>query len=349
MSFYPIFPPPISIIDVKSQWSTNEYGIYYNLGNVGIGGVSTSSYVLNILGDTLSTGMNTIYGALNMTGQVDISGNTHITGQVDISGNTNITGQLDVIGDTHITGQLDVSGNVYVYGVANIFTNGIEFFLNPTIPSQTYPIDTSNNSTASLGYVNSAVISAVNPVGTILMWGGNTTAPTDYLFCDGSSLVTTNYPSLFDVIGYTYNNPPVTSGTSFSLPLFHQGTNGTGVMPIGSMDTSGGIYGVSQSGGVSNQVYNPSIYGGTSMITDNQLAPHDHNIIFPTTNYVMNVNITDYTIVGGTTQLATGANTNTFPTDTSGGMTNFFPTVQFQTQAEYYPPFCSVMFVIKYQ
>lgn len=42
-----------------------------------------------------------------------------------------------------------------------------------------------------------------NPVGSILLYAGNE-IPSGYLVCNGASLLTTDYPNLFNVIGYTY-------------------------------------------------------------------------------------------------------------------------------------------------
>ena len=219
MSFYPIFPPPISIIDVKSQWSTNEYGIYYNLGNVGIGMESTSSYVLNILGDTLSTGMNNIYGALNvtgnldLTGQVDISGNTnitgqldvigdtHITGQVDISGNTNITGKVDVIGDTHITGQVDVSGNTNITGQLDVYGNIIVDGSYIQFSDGTQQTTAMVTLTADQTYTNATITTNSNgAISSISTNPSTSTIPFAYYYNDlidaSNVIVTLNFPNI---------------------------------------------------------------------------------------------------------------------------------------------------------
>lgn len=53
------------------------------------------------------------------------------------------------------------------------------------------------------------------PTGSVLAYVG-TTAPDGWTFCDGSYLVTANYPELYAVIGTTYG----TSGANFRLPDF---------------------------------------------------------------------------------------------------------------------------------
>ncbi len=58
-----------------------------------------------------------------------------------------------------------------------------------------------------------------DPIGTIKMYGAST-APSGYLLCDGSSISTTTYATLFAVIGYNFGG----SGATFSLPAFHDAT-----------------------------------------------------------------------------------------------------------------------------
>lgn len=56
-------------------------------------------------------------------------------------------------------------------------------------------------------------VSQLVPTGSVLTFAGSS-APTGWLVCDGASLSTTTYASLFDVIGYTFGG----SGSSFNLP-----------------------------------------------------------------------------------------------------------------------------------
>lgn len=70
---------------------------------------------------------------------------------------------------------------------------------------------------------SAAVWSPGVPTGAIQMWSTGT-APSGYLLCDGSSVSTTTYATLFSVIGYTFGG----SGGSFLLP------NYTNRMPYGT-------------------------------------------------------------------------------------------------------------------
>ncbi|MDH6354656.1 microcystin-dependent protein [Dysgonomonas sp. PH5-45] len=56
-----------------------------------------------------------------------------------------------------------------------------------------------------------------DPVGVIKEWGGlETKIPSDYMLCDGRSLSTTEYPELFEAIGFLYGG----LGAEFKLPDF---------------------------------------------------------------------------------------------------------------------------------
>jgi microcystin-dependent protein len=58
-----------------------------------------------------------------------------------------------------------------------------------------------------------AVTSGGSSVGDVKMFAG-ATAPTNWLMCDGSSLSTTTYATLFNVIGYRFGG----AGATFNLP-----------------------------------------------------------------------------------------------------------------------------------
>ena len=75
------------------------------------------------------------------------------------------------------------------------------------------------------------------PSGTIVDYAGSS-APTDWLLCNGASVSTTTYATLFAAIGYTYGG----SGASFTLP------NAVNRVTIGA----GSTYTLGQTGGSSS-------------------------------------------------------------------------------------------------
>lgn len=62
------------------------------------------------------------------------------------------------------------------------------------------------------------------PTGTVTAFAGST-APTDWLLCDGSSVSQATYATLYSLIGHTYGSDP--GGGNFILP------NLKGRMPVG--------------------------------------------------------------------------------------------------------------------
>ena len=68
--------------------------------------------------------------------------------------------------------------------------------------------DASMKTWRAYGTVNLAI-----PAGIINQYGG-ATAPAGYLMCTGQSILTSDYPALFQAIGYTYGG----SGSSFNVP-----------------------------------------------------------------------------------------------------------------------------------
>lgn len=311
---------------VGATLAVNSNGLTINKG-LQIGNTSGSNIVQMVADATTNN-------QLNVTGAVNVS-NTQsypsVSSQIlaTISYVNNAVGSLT---------NLLTSNNVWTG------TNAFNTSTPTTTITQTYPQNTSTTQFSTIGYVNGAIASLPNtgaPIGTIQMWGGNTNPPTNYLFCSGQSLSTTGtYASLFTVIGYTYGG----SGGNFTLPNFHNGTYG--VMPIGSQTTAN--TGVVQDPGMTGNVPQPTIYNGNnSYITANQLAPHNHTINPPQGSYAWNTNTSGNTTTGGTSSRVTGLQTATFPTATNG-MTNFSPTAYQQNQAQFYPSYCSVIFIIKY-
>lgn len=121
-----------------------------------------------------------------------------------------------------------------------------------------------------------------------------TSAPTNYLVCDGSSVLVATYPSLHAVIGYTWGG----SGANFNLPDMSRRTS------IGS--------GGSGSGTIGNAVGN---VGGeeTHTMTTSELVAHTHT-------YVEAVNyLAQY---GGGTQVSSSG-TSTATTGSIGSTTPF--------------------------
>ena len=134
-----------------------------------------------------------------------------------------------------------------------------------------------------------AVQESIAPAGSILLYGGSS-APTGWLICNGATLSTTTYGTLFAVVGYTYGG----SGGNFLLP---------------SMTNKFAFGGT------------PGVGGGSATILEANLPVHYHSITGPTggmsANSTLSHSITDpnhhhtetSSVTGSvTTAYASGAN-----------------------------------------
>lgn len=89
-----------------------------------------------------------------------------------------------------------------------------------------YAVD---SQTGDLNLVAGSTMYASLPIGSIVPYGGST-APAGWLLCQGQSLLRTDYPDLFNVIGTAFGS---VDSTHFSLPdarecaLVGSGQNGT--------------------------------------------------------------------------------------------------------------------------
>lgn len=92
------------------------------------------------------------------------------------------------------------------------------------------------------------------PAGIIQMWAGPS-APTGWLFCDGTAVARATYPTLFANIGTTWGAGD--GSTTFNLPNFHD------YMPIGA----GNLYALAASGGEA-----------THVLTAAEMPVHGHSV-----------------------------------------------------------------------
>jgi microcystin-dependent protein len=108
--------------------------------------------------------------------------------------------------------------------------------------------------------------------------------PNNYLLCDGASISTTDYPDLFNLIGYTYGG----SGNTFNLPNFES------KFPIGANSSNGNFnptsnfaYGNNTTGATNTQTASYTAPNNVSLLT--QAPPHAHNVASQTHSHIMPV------------------------------------------------------------
>jgi len=107
-------------------------------------------------------------------------------------------------------------------------------------------------------------IQGVN-TGIVVPWG-SAVIPSGFLECNGASVSTSTYASLFAVIGYTYGG----SGASFNLPDL---TDRTVVNKSNtkSLAQTGGANTVTPTGNISGST-------GSTTLTVNQIPSHSHGV-----------------------------------------------------------------------
>lgn len=88
--------------------------------------------------------------------------------------------------------------------------------------------------------VNGQVTGDTLPIGAIVPFGG-WDAPTGWLICDGTLLNKTDYPELFNAIGYSFGGEE--GGSTFGLPDLR------GRVPVGEKDNDSDFDGIGVTGG----------------------------------------------------------------------------------------------------
>ena len=116
----------------------------------------------------------------------------------------------------------------------NIFAGGgVQTFMGDNNPLY---VQNMNSLKAAFTDLQSDIAGASNPIGTIIMWGGDpaaipTEVPAGYAVCNGASLVKNDYLDLWNVIKYRYGG----AGANFTLPNLTtrvpQGTIGAPTVP----------------------------------------------------------------------------------------------------------------------
>jgi microcystin-dependent protein len=159
------------------------------------------------------------------------------------------------------TGPLELwvrdAGDMNFYTTSDLrmkITSGGTVGINNTSPNASYKLDVTGagHFTGNL-VVDGTITGTLNfvPAGCIMMWS-TTSAPTGWLFCDGSSVLRGTYGALFNAIGTTYGS---LDGSTFNLPDMRDR------FTVGA----GSTYSLNNKGG-----------NDTINLTSNQMPAHTH-------------------------------------------------------------------------
>jgi microcystin-dependent protein len=154
--------------------------------------------------------------------------------------------------------------------MTTIYNHGIITFGSATI---TLPLTT--------GVLASTAYSL--PIGSIFAYAGNTTAPDDWLFCDGSAVSRSTYAALFSVIGTNYGIGD--GSTTFNLPKMMSGNNSIGIFPAGSATTANAGFNIDNILKIHNMNSNNKI--GTNQIPIHNHTIPSHNHTIPSHNHTI--------------------------------------------------------------
>ena len=207
-------------------------------------------------------------------------------------------------------------------------TGSLVFGTAPTISSAnltgTPVAPTAAVGTNTTQVATTAFVQAFGIPGEIKMWP-TASAPTGYLLCDGSSVSTTTYATLFAVVGYTFGG----SGASFTLPDYR------GRMPIG---VSGSYALASTGGAATTTLITANLPSHTHSITD---PGHDHDAITQTSGSSSSgaqfANSFSGSVNTTSTQMIQTATTGITATDATGS----------GTAATTISPYLAINFIIK--
>lgn len=143
-----------------------------------------------------------------------------------------------------------------------------------------------------------AVQESIAPAGSILLYGGSS-APTGWLLCNGATLSTTTYATLFAVVGYTYGG----SGGNFLLPSMTNKFAFGGTPGVG-----GGSATILEANLPVHSHANTAVFTGSSATTSNKNLEHTHNFTNAdnTVSNVVNAADSSGLLVSSYTSTATG-------------------------------------------
>jgi microcystin-dependent protein len=115
-----------------------------------------------------------------------------------------------------------------------------------------------------------ANLAGLHPAGSIIAFGGST-APAEWLLCDGSAISRTDYAALFAVLGVAYGSG--NGSTTFNIPDLRQR------FPLGKA-VSGTGAALGESGGTidhRHDAHTTSTVGNLSLLMSAHTAPDQHN------------------------------------------------------------------------
>ncbi len=224
-------------------------------------------YATNFYGNLIGNVTGTVSGRAGSADKLASSTNFQITGEVIAS---------PIVFD----GQTGGSSKVFTTSVSNAFISN-KTSASSTVNDDEFLLNRTTGNTGLYRVSRGTLLSSVptNPVGVIMPYAGRV-APSHWLLCDGSEVLQTTYPLLFDLIAFDYKQANLLSDAGvakFAVPDLR------GRGPIG-LDNMGGTAANRVTGLKGSELGNT---GGTENVTIglNNLPEHEHDLVVEGTQF----------------------------------------------------------------
>ena len=166
----------------------------------------------------------------------------------------------------NVTG--NVTGNVAGDVTGNVTATSV---LADGVSATTQSAGDNSTKASTTAYADAAAITYGSPTGAVSAYAGST-APTNWLLCDGAAISRTTYAALFAVIGTTYGT---TSSTDFKVPDM-RGRVVAGQDDMGGTSADRLTNPGTTTGGIDGDVLGGTGGSETHQLTIAELALHEH-------------------------------------------------------------------------
>lgn len=184
--------------------------------------------------------------------------------------------------------------------------------------------DWNQTNSAAIDFINNKPdLTIIVPIGSMLMWSTNS-APSNWLFCDGSAVSRTTYANLFSVISTTYGSGD--GSTTFNVPDLRQR------FPLGKAVSGTGST-LAATGGMIDHIH--TVDPGTTSTSSDGLHNHTGATGTPSTT-VAATNLTG----------SAASTTHTHSISSDGAHTHTIDISSFNSGTAN-PPFLVINFIIK--
>jgi microcystin-dependent protein len=222
--------------------------------------VSTTHLGNSLMSTVQGLGNVSYVSSLSLTSTVQGLGLSGYVSSLSLRSTVQGLGNVSYVSSLSLRSTVQGLGTFYVSSFNNILSISSQLFVASSIgvgcnlPRYNLDVNGSINASQDIRVNNIPISVGSTPVGSITMYAG-TTAPTNWLICNGQALAVASYNELYIVIGYFFGG----SGTVFNIP------NLGGRVPVGRGSSGGFSYPLAQTGGAE-----------THTLTINEMPSHSH-------------------------------------------------------------------------